>query len=32
MKPPKENSALKAFDQASSEIAVLQSELQKYMI
>lgn len=32
MKPSKENSALKVFDQPSSEIAVLQSELQKYMI
>jgi hypothetical protein len=32
MKAPKEDSALKAFDQAASEIQVVQSELQKYMI
>lgn len=29
---PKEHSALKAFDQATSEIQVIQSELQRYMI
>ena len=32
MKASKENGVLKAFDQASSEVQVLQSELQKYMI
>ena len=32
MKLPKENTALKAFDHASSEIQVIQAEMQKYMI